>query len=47
MAFSEIAGFIGAFAGVAIAVVALAVSVAVFTAIARLGNGVRPFTNKK
>lgn len=47
MAFSEIAEFIGASAGVAIAVVAIVVSVAVFTAIARLGNGVRPFTDKK
>lgn len=47
MAFSEIAEFIGASAGVAIAVVAIVVTVGGFMAIARMGTGVRPSAHKK
>ena len=47
MAFSEFAEFIGASAGIAIAVVAIVVTLAVFTAIARLGSNARPSPDKK
>lgn len=47
MAFSEIADFIGASAGIAIAVLALVVTVAGFTAIARMSNRARPSADKK
>ena len=47
MAFSEIAEFISASTGIALAVVALVVSVGVFAAIARMGNSVRPSADKK
>ncbi len=47
MAFGEIAEFFGASAGFAIAALAVVVTVGVFTALARIGNGVRTSTDKK
>jgi len=47
MAFSEFAEFIGASAGIVIAVVAIVVTLAVFTAIARMGSGARPSADKE
>ena len=47
MAFGEIAEFLGASAGFAIAALAVVVTVGVFTALTRMGNGVRTFTDKK
>ena len=47
MAFGEIAEFVGASAGIAIAALALVVTVAGFTAIARMANRARPSADKK
>lgn len=47
MAFSEIADFIGAYAGFVIAFVALVLTVIGFMAIARMGSGARPSADKK
>ena len=47
MASGEIAEFLGASAGFAIAALAVVVTVGVFTALARIGNGVRTSTDKK
>ena len=47
MAFVEIAEFLGASAGFAIAALAVVVTAGVFTALARIGNGVRTSTDKK
>ena len=47
MALVEIAEFLGASAGFAIAALAVVVTVGVFTALARMGNDVRTSTDKK
>ena len=47
MALGEIAEFVGASAGIALAALALVVTVAVFTAVARMGNRARPSADKK
>ena len=47
MAFSEIAGFVGASTGIAIAVLGIVIAVVGFIAIARLGNRARPSPGKK
>ena len=47
MALNEIAEFIGASAGIALAVLAVVVTVGVFMAIARAGSRARPTVDKE
>ena len=47
MAFGEITEFIVSSAGLALAAVAVVITLAVFAAIARLGNSARPTTDEE
>ena len=47
MAFGEIREFVMSSAGLALAAVAVVIALAVFAAIARMGNSVRPTTDEE